>query len=241
MIRFLLLFATVATLLSATARAEVWGYVDEQGQAHLAERQVDERYRLFHKNGSVKGREDAVDDVVVTGKTRVRPDLVAGLPKVNAPKISAGKKAPYRDMIAKAARDNQLDAALLHAIVSVESGYRNTALSPKGAVGLMQVMPATGERFGVTQLNDPRQNLKAGARYLKFLLTTFNGNLPLVIAAYNAGEGAVQKYKNRIPPYPETRGYVAKVLASYQGGADTGGTTYAAKRVRVIIKPDQAL
>jgi soluble lytic murein transglycosylase-like protein len=80
----------------------------------------------------------------------------------------------------------------------------------------MQVMPATGQRFGITNLTDPRQNLIAGARYLRVLLAQFNANLPLVIAAYNAGEGAVQKYRNTIPPYNETRDYVTKVMASYQ-------------------------
>ncbi|KZE33247.1 lytic transglycosylase domain-containing protein [Crenobacter luteus] len=244
MTRFLLLFATVAALSSVPARAEIWGYVDEDGRAHLAERQLDARYQLFQKGGSLK-REDAVDDVVIVGKTRqgVAPGDVAGLPRVAAPHISASRKAPYREMIARVAREHRLDPELLHAIVSVESGYQSAALSPKGAVGLMQVMPATGERFGVTELSDPRQNLKAGARYLKFLLTAFNGNLPLVLAAYNAGEGAVQKYNNRIPPYPETRDYVAKVLASYRGAAEPSGALRDAggKRMRVVIQPDRAL
>jgi membrane-bound lytic murein transglycosylase MltF len=86
----------------------------------------------------------------------------------------------------------------LHSIVTVESGYNPQAVSPKGAIGLMQVIPATGERFGVSRLDDPRQNLRAGARYLRFLLSQFNNDLPLVIAAYNAGEG---RCRNTATPF----------------------------------------
>jgi len=110
-----------------------------------------------------------------------------------------------------------VDPALVHAVITQESGYHLRALSPKGAVGLMQLMPATGARFGVSSIQraDPAQNIRAGVRYLKWLIQRFNGSIPLAVAGYNAGEGAVQEYGNQVPPYRETQQYVRVVLAHY--------------------------
>ncbi|HYQ92338.1 MAG TPA: transglycosylase SLT domain-containing protein [Candidatus Competibacteraceae bacterium] len=109
----------------------------------------------------------------------------------------------------------QLEPALLHAVISAESAYNPQARSPKGARGLMQLMPDTARRFGVSDPYDPTDNLQGGARYLRWLLDLFN-DLRLALAAYNAGEGAVQRYGNSIPPYPETRTYVQRVLEFYR-------------------------
>ena len=112
------------------------------------------------------------------------------------------------------------DPDLLRAIVKVESGFNAKAVSPKGAVGLMQLMPATARRFGVSDastLTTPGVNLEAGARYLAYLKQLFPRNLELAIAAYNAGEGAVIKRNYRIPPFPETQSYVQQVFAAYRG------------------------
>jgi len=117
-------------------------------------------------------------------------------------------------MIERHAVARGLDPALVHAVIKAESAYRPEAVSPKGAVGLMQVMPATGRRFGVSDLEQPESNLKAGTTYLRHLLDRFD-NVLLALAAYNAGEGAVRRFGNAIPPYPETRGYVQEVLRSY--------------------------
>jgi soluble lytic murein transglycosylase-like protein len=100
--------------------------------------------------------------------------------------------------------------------VTVESAYNPRAKSPKGATGLMQVMPATGKRYGITNLLNPLDNLRAGARYLRDLLAMFDNNLRLVIAAYNAGEGAVMRSGNNVPNYPETKAYVPRVLQHYE-------------------------
>jgi soluble lytic murein transglycosylase-like protein len=108
----------------------------------------------------------------------------------------------------------QLEPALLHAVISAESGYNPQAISKKGARGLMQLMPTTARRFGVSDPDDPTANLQGGARYLRWLLDRFT-DLRLALAAYNAGEGAVQRYGHTIPPYPETRTYVRRVLDFY--------------------------
>lgn len=118
-------------------------------------------------------------------------------------------------VVNEAARVAGIDSALLMAVIDVESGGNPQAISPKGATGLMQLMPGTGFRHGASNLFDPRQNVVAGARYLKALTRQF-GELPLALAAYNAGEGAVQKYGGQIPPYAETMSYVPKVIARYE-------------------------
>lgn len=118
-------------------------------------------------------------------------------------------------IIDEAAHVAEVDRALLMAVIDVESGGDPQAVSRKGATGLMQLMPATGARHGASDLFDPRQNITAGARYLKELMRQFGG-LPLALAAYNAGEGAVQRYGGQIPPYSETLAYVPKVMARYR-------------------------
>ena len=131
-----------------------------------------------------------------------------------ARRSGASARAPWGALIAQVAAEENLPAALVHAVVATESGYDPQAVSPKGAVGLMQLMPATAERFGVPRAarTDPARNLRAGARYLGWLLNTFHGDLELALAGYNAGEGAVQKYGHRIPPYRETQQYVRRVI-----------------------------
>lgn len=132
---------------------------------------------------------------------------------------------PYDREIAAAAGRVGLSAHLVHAVVKTESAYRKSARSHAGAVGLMQLMPATAKRFGVTNRKDPAQNLRGGTVYLSWLIKRYKGNLQLALAGYNAGEGAVDKY-NGIPPYRETRNYVVKVMrelrrrqAAYPGKA----------------------
>jgi hypothetical protein len=118
-------------------------------------------------------------------------------------------------IIDEASHVADVDSALLMAVIDVESGGDPQAVSPKGATGLMQLMHGTGEQHGASNLFDPRQNIAAGARYLGELTRQF-GELPLVLAAYNAGEGAVRKYGGQIPPYAETMSYVPKVIARYR-------------------------
>ncbi len=121
---------------------------------------------------------------------------------------------PFAPLIERQARAKGVDPELVHAVIRAESAYRADAISPKGAVGLMQLMPATARRFGVVDREHPESNVSAGTAYLRLLLDRFN-SVPLALAAYNAGEGAVMRHGNQIPPYAETRGYVARILRDY--------------------------
>ena len=131
----------------------------------------------------------------------------------------------YDDLIADVARRHDIDPDLIRAVIHVESGYNSRAVSRAGALGLMQLMPQTGKRFGVTQFFDPSENIEGGVRYLKFLLDLFQNDLSLVIAAYNAGENAVKRFGG-IPRYPETQNYVRNVLALYGKDQSPRSLTY---------------
>ncbi|HEX8474742.1 MAG TPA: lytic transglycosylase domain-containing protein [Pyrinomonadaceae bacterium] len=111
-----------------------------------------------------------------------------------------------------------VDPYLVFCVMENESSFNSRALSPKGARGLMQLMPATAARFGVSNAHDPAQSIRAGTRYLKELMRRFNGRVDLALAGYNAGEGTVMKYGHRVPPYRETRNYVRRITARYQRG-----------------------
>jgi soluble lytic murein transglycosylase-like protein len=147
---------------------------------------------------------------------RIIKTAVKKVKKSSSRQAILAKKRKYHPLIEQAASKYHLDAKLLHAVIQTESAYNPNAVSPKGAVGLMQLMPETAKRYGVKNRRDAKQNIDGGARYLKDLLAMFNSNLKLAVASYNAGEGAVKKYKNTIPPYPETQNYVRQVLALYR-------------------------
>jgi len=121
------------------------------------------------------------------------------------------KDLPYQDEVNAAARITNIAPALLHAIISTESGHQSNVRSPKGAFGLMQLMPRTARAFNLSPYDTPDKQIFAGASYLKELLKQFNGDLTLALAAYNAGPATVKKYQNRVPPYAETQQYVRRV------------------------------
>ncbi len=125
------------------------------------------------------------------------------------------KAKKYKKTITKASRDYGVSSHLITAIITVESCFRPKAKSSSGAAGLMQLMPATARRFGTKNRYNTQHNIKAGTKYLRFLLAKFNGNVQLAAAAYNAGEGAVDKY-NGVPPYKQTQTYVRRVLNAYR-------------------------
>jgi hypothetical protein len=140
--------------------------------------------------------------------------------RVPKPRLDAKSMPRNRDrfdlLIADTAQRHRLLPELLHAVIEAESAYDPNAVSHAGAAGLMQLMPKTAERFGVTDRFDPAQSLEGGASYLRFLIDHFDNDLMLAIAGYNAGENAVEKYGRTVPPYRETKGYVVKVLKFFR-------------------------
>jgi soluble lytic murein transglycosylase-like protein len=205
MMKLAYVFGLVLLALSAApAHADIYGFVDENGNAHFADRKIDSRYKLYMKTPPPAP--------AAAAEASAEPPAAVGRVAVRGPKA----RAHYVDLIARVAKEQRVDPALLHAVVTVESAYNPHARSPKGATGLMQLMPDTAKRYGVTDLVNPTENLRAGAMYLRDLAAMFDNNLRLVLAAYNAGEGAVARSGNRIPPYPETRAYVPRVLKHYE-------------------------
>lgn len=217
--------ACLALLLAAApwaARADIWGYVDARGVTHFASEPVDARYTLFFRGGlDFDKAHGEPQPSVGPAPGRVAPERS---PRLAAWFESTPGYLQVRPLLQEAARAQGLDYELLKALVAAESGFDARAISPKGAIGLMQVIPATAARFGVReqarlpiarQLADPRTNIAAGTRYLRHLMNLFPGRLDLALAAYNAGEGAVQRAGNRIPNYPETQAYVKTVLQMY--------------------------
>jgi soluble lytic murein transglycosylase-like protein len=152
-------------------------------------------------------------------RTYVRTDGVVHLTNVNSVRstraVVSDAGEPYRHLVHDAAREYGVHRSLIHAVILAESGYRADAVSHKGAVGLMQLMPDTARRYGVEDPLDPAQNIRGGARYLRDLLRMFRNDVGLAVAAYNAGEGNVLRHGG-IPPFPETAQYVLRVLHHYR-------------------------
>jgi soluble lytic murein transglycosylase-like protein len=203
-----LLTNLIAVLLAAfymsAARADIYGYADEGGAVYLTDSPTT----------------DADADYQLLAVTPVEPINVLNLAIEQAAEDGqlslSAKGLHYKDEVKLAAADNGVETALLHAVIAVESNYNYRAVSPKGARGLMQLMPFTAKRFGVNNSYDPGQNIQGGARYLAYLLKLFKNDFSLAVAAYNAGEGAVIQYGNKVPPYRETVNYVSKVLGLYK-------------------------
>ena len=182
----LLAAGLLALLYAGSAHADVYIFVADDGSTHLSDNPDDDRYRLLYKE-----------------------------PVSQAPVAASNKASPYEKEIALAAQDSQIEPALLQAVIAVESNYNPRAISPKGARGLMQLMPATARAYGVRDAMEPLQNIRAGAKHLRSLLDRFANDKPLALAAYNAGLGAVLAYGGQIPPFAETRNYVPAVLQRY--------------------------
>lgn len=190
---FLLPLAFLSIPLTCSANG-LFGFVDEAGVAHFSDFAADHRYRRL--SGAVPTATVGGSRIVREG--RAHPPRMAGL----------------RAQVMRIARDHGVDPALALAVVEVESAGRADARSPKGALGLMQLMPATAQRYGVADALDPDDNLRGGIRYLRDLLVQF-GSAELAVAAYNAGEGAVMRHGYAVPPFAETRAYVPRVLRRY--------------------------
>lgn len=193
-----LLVCGLALLASSVASAEVFKYEDLDGNQIFTDRPLKGPYKLLWQSQTPK---------------------LAPITAVNLVSGDVGKRREvYASMIEETAKDHNLSPDLLHAVIRAESSYNPNAVSRAGAVGLMQLMPGTASRYGVADRTDPAANLRGGAAYLRDLLEMFDDNLQLALAGYNAGENAVIGNGYQIPPYPETREYVARVLSYYYQG-----------------------
>lgn len=147
--------------------------------------------------------------------------------------------ADVDNFIVESGKRNSVDPLLLYSIMHQESSFKPRALSHKGARGLMQLMPGTASRFGVTNIWDPKQNIEGGARYMRFLLDLFSGDVRLALAGYNAGEGAVMKYRYQVPPYSETREYVRRIGNRYSMIRDPNALANAGTLDRPQLAPQK--
>lgn len=221
-----LIFCALLYAIASLARADIWAYIDEGGVSHFAAEQVDPRYQLFYR------------EVQAAPVRASSPAPAGGVASAAAQLPAAGldfqRRGAWLDrlpqfrsvlvLLQEASSRFNLDAHLLTALVAAESGFNAQAVSPKGALGLMQLMPDTALRYGVAldgadaprrKLFDPALNVGVGARHLRDLVNMFEGRLDLALAAYNAGAGAVQRAGNQVPPIRETQDYVRTVLGLY--------------------------
>mgnify|MGYP000936049650 CR=1 FL=1 len=237
---FALVFGAATILLaSPMSQADVWGFVDASGVGHYANHQIDPRYVLFFREkASAKDASNMKRTLLPPGRA---VDVAMNFSTLNSSNtlpavrlgtgleaVAAFNKSPQfklmRQWVKLAAKTQKVDAELLQAIIATESGFDHTAVSAKGAIGLMQLMPPTAVDFGVqadsfgdvpSKLTDPKTNIMAGARYVSYLLKKYPGQLELAIAAYNSGEGSVKSAGNQVPDFKETQNYVRSVLGLY--------------------------
>lgn len=189
---FPLLLMMVSLPASTESLADVYSFTDADGIQHFTNHPEQAGYTLIVTMLREEGK---------SNRAQVQP--------------KTGRVAEYAPHIEAAAAELGLESALVHAVITAESGYNPTAVSRTGAQGLMQLMPETAKRYAVKDSFDPVQNIRGGSRYLRDLLQLFDNDISLAVAAYNAGENAVLKYGRQIPPYRETLGYVPKVLRLY--------------------------
>jgi len=239
-----LFLALLLVFAAASGRAEIYGYVDEQGVSHFSAEKSDARYQLLvrgNRFGSLDLEYSRRGNQQLSSRLLQHPNLIA-----------------YEPLLKRASTDYGVELALLKAVMAAESGFDSDAISPKGAIGLMQVMPLTAERYGLLgdknksleqKLRDPKINIRLGARYLADLFKLFPRQQSLVLASYNAGEGAVQQHNNKIPPFPETRNYVQLVTQLYYVYRSSQGdrkkypavvldaSANGGKRMRLTIQP----
>jgi soluble lytic murein transglycosylase-like protein len=181
--------------VAASAAADVFHFVAEDGTSHFSDQPSDSRFRLL---------------------LRTNREVHASLPRAASGQGLREARRRFEREISAAAQASQIDVALLNAVIEIESGYNPRAVSPKGALGLMQLMPDTARHYGVVDPLDAAQNLRGGARLLRDLLNQFSEDKELALAAYNAGAGAVMRHGRKVPPYAETIRYVPAVLKSYE-------------------------
>ena len=178
------------------ARADIYAFTDATGTTHFSNVPDDSRYTLVARTPT--------------------PEATVSSAEAQRASLWLARSADYDAAIQRASKAASIHAELVRAVIVVESGFNPRAISRRGAIGLMQLLPGTARQYGAFNAFDPEQNIHAGARYLAALLTRYGAqNLDLVLAAYNAGEKAVEHYGRRVPPYRETRAYVPNVMKVY--------------------------
>jgi soluble lytic murein transglycosylase-like protein len=189
-----LLIGVLALAGAAGARADIYSFQDAAGVVHFSNVPVDSRYRLLLASPPESHQAD------------------------NTPSTQRwlARSTQYDPMIERAARSAAVEPELVRAVIVVESAFNPRAVSKRGAIGLMQLKPATARRYGVSNAFDPEQNIRAGTRYLSDLMVRFGNHMELALAAYNAGEDAVERYGRKVPPYAETLNYVPAVMRIYR-------------------------
>ena len=209
--RTLLLVLAAAALVPSAAEAQIYAWRDANGTLVLSDRQIDAPTTVYAVEGAPKYR--------------------------TTTQVAAPASGRYEDLVQDSASRENVPAELVRAVIQVESGFNARATSPKGAMGLMQLMPGTAAELGVRNPYDPADNIRGGTKYLRQLLDRYDGDVRLALAAYNAGSGAVDRYGKNVPPYRETQDYVKKVhAAAGRTAVATTGTTRAAAKAVVIYK-----
>ena len=177
----------IGLLIPFVVQADVYKFVDKNGDVYFTDNPESAHYELI---------------IGTRRKSKGSRSMLANQKK-------------FAPIIRAAAKRHELDPQLLNAVIRVESAFNPNAVSKKGAVGLMQLMPKTAERYGVEDRRNPTENINGGAKYLGMLMRMFKSDIRLAVAAYNAGENAVKKHGNQIPPYRETQEYVTRVMGLY--------------------------
>ena len=210
MVRRVLLAAAVCVLIPSLAQAQLYSWTDASGRLIISDQPKDPAAKTYLVFGS------------------------AGTTSFRATKAASPRAAAYDSLITAHASANALSPDFVRAVIQAESAFNPRATSGKGAMGLMQLMPETAAQYHVLDAYNPAENIRAGVAYLKSLMTRFNDDVSLALAAYNAGPGAVEKYGRTVPPYKETRNYVARIKGSTDATAAVNSPTAIYRLVRVV-------
>jgi len=213
MLRKALLAAVLCALTPSMAQAQLYSWKDGSGRLIISDRPQDPAARSL--------------GVAYVGAS-------FGVTKVSTITPSPRRPSQYDDLIAEHASRQSLNPDFVRAVIQAESAFNPFARSPKGAMGLMQLMPATAAEYNVLNAYNPAENIRAGVAYLKSLMTRFNDDVSLALAAYNAGPKAVEKYGNSVPPYKETRSYVSRIRANSGPAPAVDRSLHIVRTVQVI-------